>query len=252
VDNIAGEMQNYLNKFYDIFADKILNVQQHRLQIKKEYVARAGFWVAKKRYAQWIISNNGVPVDKLDVKGLDVIRSSFPKAFQDLMSKVLIEILKDTPQSTISDIILGFKSSMIQLSNTDIAKNSAVKELSKYMNVGSTKLFDFKKGAPAHVKAGIAYNDLLKYYKTPYKYAPMKNGDKIKWVYLKRNPFGLDAVGFTGYKDPPEITKFIDTYINHEKIFERELLGKLQDFYDVLKWGLVLNEQKTASKFFNF
>ena len=26
-------------------------------------------WIAKKRYAQWIISDNGVPVDKLDVKG---------------------------------------------------------------------------------------------------------------------------------------------------------------------------------------
>ena len=38
-------------------------------------------WVmdCKKRYAQWIISDNGVPVDKLDVKGLDVKRSSFPK-----------------------------------------------------------------------------------------------------------------------------------------------------------------------------
>ena len=40
-----------------------------------------GLWIAKKRYAQWIISDNGVPVDKLDVKGLDVKRSSFPKSF---------------------------------------------------------------------------------------------------------------------------------------------------------------------------
>jgi len=75
VDGIAGEMQDYLNEFYDILADRYFNVKDHRLEIKKEYVAKAGIWIAKKRYAQWIISNNGVPVDELDVKGLDVVRS---------------------------------------------------------------------------------------------------------------------------------------------------------------------------------
>ena len=76
------EMQDYLNDFYDILSTKIFNVDKdkHRLEIKKEYVDKApGLWVTKKRYVQWIISDNGVPVDKLDVKGLDVKRSSFPK-----------------------------------------------------------------------------------------------------------------------------------------------------------------------------
>ena len=88
VNDIAEEMQDYLNDFYDIMSKKIFNVDvdKHRLEIKKEYVAKAGLWVAKKRYAQWIISDNGVPCDKLDVKGLDVKRSSsFPKAFQECM-----------------------------------------------------------------------------------------------------------------------------------------------------------------------
>ena len=37
-----------------------------------------GLWL-EKRYAQWIISDNGVPVDKLDVKGLDVKEEFIPK-----------------------------------------------------------------------------------------------------------------------------------------------------------------------------
>ena len=32
-------------------------------------------------------------MDKLDVKGLDVVRSSFPKAFQEQMSGMLKDIL---------------------------------------------------------------------------------------------------------------------------------------------------------------
>jgi DNA polymerase elongation subunit (family B) len=252
VDGVAGEMQDYLNDFYDILSDKFFNVQNHRLEIKKEYVARAGIWIAKKRYAQWIIMEKGVPRDRLDVKGLDVVRSSFPEAFRNLMSTVLTDILKGKEHDSISETVLNFRNSMVDLEPADMAKNSAVKNLSKYTKKTSKTLFDFMKGTPAHVKAALAYNDLLKHMDAAYKYAPMRNGDKIKWVYLRNNPLGLDAVGFTGYDDPPEINEFIDNYIDSAKIFERELLKKLQDFYDVLGWGDVVNERKNAEKFFNF
>jgi len=253
VDVIAGEMQDYLNDFYDILSKKVFNVDKdkHRLEIKKEFVAKAGLWIAKKRYAQWIIMNNGVPMDKLDVKGLDVKRSSFPKAFQDIMAEVLISILRGETEEQISDKVLAFKKSMVGLDVKNIAKNSAVKELTKYMGK-KRQLFEVMKGTPAHVKAAIAYNDCLKHFNTPFKYEPMRNGDKIKWVYLKNNPLGLDGLGFTGYSDPPEIEEFIQTYVDHNKIFERELKGKLQDFFDAIGWGDVVSEQRTAEKFFSF
>lgn len=251
VEGIAGEVQDYLNKFYDILCDKFFNVQNHRLEIKKEYVAKAGLWVAKKRYAQWIISDNGIPVDKLDVKGLDVKRSSFPKAFQDVMSDVLISILKGQTEEEISNRVMSFKKNMVDYNVVDIAKNSAVKNMTKYMPK-KRQSFTVSKGTPAHVKAAIAYNDLLKHFNTAFKYQPMRDGDKIKWVYLKNNPFGLDAVGFTGYDDPIEIVDFIATYTDHTKIFERELQYKLQDFYSAVGWGEVISEQKRAEKFFSF
>ena len=254
VDDIAGEMQDYLNDFYDIMSTKIFNVDKdkHRLEIKKEYVAKAGLWIAKKRYAQWIISDNGVPCDKLDVKGLDVKRSSFPKAFQECMGKVLIDILRGVSEEELTKYVLDFKKDMENRPNSEIAKNTAVKNLKKYMPKGKRVPFTTMKGTPAHVKAAIAYNDLITHFKVPYKYGPMVNGDKVKWVYLKDNPLGLDGLAFTGYNDPPEIEKFIETYIDRNKIFERELRFKLQDFYDAIGWGEMISEQKTAEKFFNF
>jgi DNA polymerase elongation subunit (family B) len=254
VDIIAGEVQDYLNNFYDMLSVKIFNVpaDKHRLEIKKEFVAKAGLWVAKKRYAQWIIMNNGVPMDKLDVKGLDVKRSSFPKAFQECMGTVLIDILKGKTEQEISDFVLDFKKNMINREFKDIAKNSAVKEISKYIPKGKRVPFTTMKGTPAHVKAAIAYNDCLKHFNAPFKYEPMKNGDKVKWVYLKNNPLGLDAIAFWGHSDPPEIENFINTFIDHNKIFERELKGKLQDFFNAIGWGEVISEQRTAEKFFSF
>ena len=251
VDGIAGEVQDYLNKFYDILCDKFFNVQNHRLEIKKEYVARAGIWIAKKRYAQWIISNNGIATDKLDVKGLDVKRSSFPKAFQECMGTVLIDILRSKPEEEITAFILAFKKSMAERPISEIAKNSAVKNLSKYLPK-KRQLFQLEKGVPAHVKAAILYNDCLKHFNAPFKYSPMKDGDKVKWVYLKNNPLGIDGLAFTGYEDPKEIVDFISTYVDHNRIFEAELKGKLQDFYNALSWGEVMSEQKTAEKFFSF
>ena len=84
------------------------------------------------------------------------------------------------------------------------------------------------------------------------KYEPMRNGDKVKWVYLKQNPLGLDGVAFKGYDDPKEIMELVNTYIDYDKIFERELLKKLEDFYNAMDWGEVLSSTKTAEKFFSF
>ena len=256
VDAIAGETQDFLNKFYDVLAEKVFNVDKtkHRFQIKKEFVSRSGIWIAKKRYAQWIIAENGIPTDRLDVKGLDVVRSSYPAEFRKFMSEILISILRGDGEMILTDRIYDFKKSLSTMNVVSIAKNSAVKEISKYIpkKKDNRAMFQFNSGTPAHVKAAIAHNQLLVHFKCAAKHAPMRDGDKIKWVYLKQNPFGLDAVGFKGHDDPDEIMDLVRTYIDYDKIFERELLKKLEDFYGALGWGAVLSSQKTAEQFFSF
>jgi DNA polymerase elongation subunit (family B) len=256
VDAIAGETQDYLNSFYNVLAERVFNVakEKHRFQIKKEFVSRSGIWIAKKRYAQWIIAENGIPTDRLDVKGLDVVRSSYPAEFRKFMSEILISILRGDGEMTLTDRIYDFKKSLSTMNVVSIAKNSAVKEISKYIpkKKDNRAMFQFNSGTPAHVKAAIAHNQLLVHFKCAAKHAPMRDGDKIKWVYLKQNPFGLDAVGFKGHDDPDEIMDLVRTYIDYDKIFERELLKKLEDFYGALGWGAVLSSQKTAEQFFSF
>jgi DNA polymerase elongation subunit (family B) len=248
---VAQEVEAHINGVYDSMSKKMFNVTNHRFDIKQETIAKGGFWVSKKRYAQWIINDNSVDCDKLDVKGLDVKRSSFPTYFKEVMSTVLWDILKDEDKMKLDQKILDYKDDMPNRNYIDIAKNSAVKGMSKY----STKtqvLGEFMKGTPAHVKAALTYNQLLKYYNTAYKYEPMKDGDKIKYVYLKNNPLGLDTVGLTGYNDPKEILDLVEEYIDYDKLWERELKNKLDDFYSAMHWESPNPNLTAIGKFFSF
>ena len=56
-----------------------------------------------------IINDNGVKVNKLHVKGLDIVRSSFPKTMGILLSEVLNDILMDVPKEKVDSRILRFK-----------------------------------------------------------------------------------------------------------------------------------------------
>jgi DNA polymerase elongation subunit (family B) len=259
VNIVAEETQAFLNSFYNLLAERFFCIpkEKHRFEIKKEYISKAGFWVAKKRYAQWMILKNGIPCDKLDVKGLDVVRSSFPKAFQEFMAKMLKDILMGKTNEEINESLLEFKKSIYTLPINKIAKGGAIKELSKYdkgkwRKDSGLAIANFEKGTPAHVKAGIAYNRLLKFFECPFKHEPIRDGEKVKWVYLKSNPLGIDTLAFKDYNDPKDVLDFIDKYIDRDEIYKAELENKLNDFFGALKWEMASVESQNAKKFFEF
>jgi len=250
---VAKEVQDFINKSYDYFALKFLNIKKgHRFDIKQECIAKAGFWVTKKRYGQWIINDGGMECDRLDVKGLDIVRSNFPPAMRVLMKGVLQDILANKDKQLIDDQILEFKDAMKTKNIVDVALPTGVKNLNKYMVKGKkTSTFTkVMKGTPAHVKCAIIYNDLLNYFKTDNQYGPISNGEKIKWVYLKDNHLKCAAVGFKGYEDPPQVMEFVKQYVDYDKLFERALKKKIHMFYDALKWDFPVKEENTLSRFF--
>ena len=254
IQPICNEVQAYINKMYDLYAKRIHNVTDHRFDIKQELISRAGIWIAKKRYAQWVINQEGNPCDKLDVKGIDVVRSSYPAAFRKFLSEVLRAILEGKQRGELDDMILEFRDSIKARPVIDIAKSTGVKNIEKYTkHFTDTKPFvSSLKGVPAHVKASVNYNDLITYFNQQNK-GKIRSGDKIKWVYLKNNPYGIESCAFKGYDDPDQIIDFIAQYINYEKIFKSELQNKLEAFYGALKWGgLPQKNAKLINKFFEF
>ena len=254
INEIATEVQGFLNNSYHYFAKKFCNLDVHRFEIKQEIVAKAGLFIVKKRYGMKIISDNGVQVNKTMVKGLDTVRSNFAPLFRKLLSDVLDDILASVPKDKIDHRITRFKKNMKYNELDDISSPTGVKGIWKYMEKkdkeNSSVFTTFKKGTPVHVKAAIAYNDLVKYFKQDKKYQFINNGDKIRWVYLKNNTLGLNAVAYKGHEDPPEIMEFINKNINHDKIYGQALTKKLQMFYDCLDWGKPVDEEQSIERFF--
>jgi DNA polymerase elongation subunit (family B) len=254
-------VEKYINDSWGAFCKQILNSDQHFLNIKQEYVSESGLWIAKKRYAQKIISEKGVMISqltngakewKLDVKGMDVVRSNFPKAFREFMSGILIDILNISEKSKLDGKVLAFREEMKSKPMFDIMFPTGVKEVKKYKTKKAKgQVFgDRVKGTPIHVKSALNYNDLLDYF-TVTMTQKITDGEKIKWTYLKNNPFGLDTCAVKGFEDPEEILKFITQYIDYDRIFTASLENKLQDFYNALNWGRI-PKNDNVSEFFSF
>jgi DNA polymerase elongation subunit (family B) len=247
---VANEVQSFINRSYDIYASKFHNVPTHRFDIKQEFVAKAGIWIAKKRYAQWLINQEGHTISRLDVKGLDVVRSSFPPAFRKFMAEVLKDILNDIDKVTLDDKILNFKDYMKTLPIIEIMAPTGVKELTKFTTKKTLPFALRPKGTPVHVKSALNYNDLLKYYNIK-SVREIIDGEKIKWTYLKPNPLNLEQIALKGYDDPEEILNLVTTYVDYDKVFTSSLYNKLSDFYNAMKWGKI-PENNNVGKFFSF
>ena len=254
---VAREMEAELNTMYDHMARAMFFIPgAHRFVIKGETISSAAFWVTKKRYAMKMVYDLEADIDlddKIKVKGLDVVRSSFPTAFREFMKSVLTDILNDVPKSDLDPSILDFFDKLPNMPMLEIARNTAVKNVSKY-TMKNQRLGEFALRTPAHVKAAITHNLLLKEWKQERVCTPITNGDKIKYVYLKDNPYKVPSVAFFGSDDDsPLIVELVKEFIDYELIFEKEFAHKLSDFYKALGWGKIPTEvNQLAGTFFDF
>ena len=245
LEKIALYYQDYISNHYDILARDCFNVNNHRLEMKTEAVIRSAYFRATRRYAQWITKQEGISKETLDVKGLEYKKSNFPKVFGNFFKNVLEDVLKGTQQNEIDTRILAFKKKILNdMPIGELGNPTGVKTLNKYIErkpVGAEAFTIIRKGAPAAVRATIKYNDLLKYWQLNRQYETIVQGSKVKWIYLKKNPYNIEALAYLDYNMPPKIKEFLDKFADKEKVFETILLNKLEGFYNDLGWKLVTN-----------
>jgi hypothetical protein len=255
---IAAELQEVANAFIGQFATEAFHLKDrpHYFELKQEVVIERGYFAGKRRYAMLIVNKEGVDIEEMIMMGLDLMKSNMPPLYKKFGQKLLTEIMSGKPKAEIDKQIIDFKSSLNSLPWTDLAKPTGVKQINSYIakRPAPGEIFsEFKLKAPVNTKAAVAYNDLLKFKKLDKKYPMFVEGDKMKYVSLKPNPFNIEVLGFTGINDPEFITEFIDKYVDREDAFNSVLLNKLTGVYNDLGWGdqfPVLNAK--INKFFKF
>ena len=254
LENIAMEYEGVVTKSYDKLAKEVFRSDNHRLEMKTECVIRSAYFRATRRYAQWITKQEGIKKESLDVKGLEFKKANFPPVLGKFFKSALVDVLKGATQKEIDDRLKEFKKQILDgsIPLTQLGNPQAVKKLNKYTErkARAGEMFSvIGKGAPAAVKACIIYNDLLRFWGLHKKHSSISQGDKIKWVYLKQNPYQVDAIAFLEWDLPEKMRTFIEQYADRKKIFESILLNKLEGFYNDLGWTLNLNPYQQM--FFN-
>ena len=256
LEKVALKYEGIITKHYDELARECFNVPTHRLEMKTECVIRSAYFRATRRYAQWITKQEGRANEILDIKGLEFKKANFPKYFGKFYQEILELIIKGTPQTIIDKKISDFRNESTgkDVDFTLIGNPTSVKVLNDYVEAVPKPgkiLSSLKKGAGANVKAATCYNDLLRFWQLDKDYSQIVQGDKIKWVYLKSNPYQMEAIAFLEFDMPDKIKDFINEYIDRDKSFETILQNKLQGFYDDLEW-ILPPSNPLIYKFFTF
>ena len=254
LENIAMEYESVVTKSYDKLAKEVFRSDEHRLEMKTECVIRSAYFRATRRYAQWITKQEGIKKETLDVKGLEFKKANFPPVLGKFFKNALVDVLKGATQTEIDDRLKKFKKQILDgtIPLTQLGNPQAVKKLNKYTErkARAGEMFSvIGKGAPAAVKATIIYNDLLRFWGLHKNHASISQGDKVKWIYLKSNPYQIDAIAFLEWDLPEKMHTFIEQYADRKKVFESILLNKLEGFYNDLGWALNLNPYQQM--FFN-
>jgi DNA polymerase elongation subunit (family B) len=219
-------------------------VEDFRIAFKQEIIAKAALFVKKKKYAYWCVDEEGAPVDKIKVTGLEIVRSDSSEAVRERLRVVVEMILKKAPEEDIISILSQYKKELKNVMPEEIAANIGVKNIEKYVKEDNTCL----KGTPWHVKGVANYRKLLEMFKLEKVYEDIHSGLKARVVYIKPNPYKMETVTF--HRWPKEFNEAIE--IDYDKMIDKFFVKKIKFLLEPMgKVDLLEGEMKqTISAFF--
>jgi len=251
---ITDKIQERANTNLNQISQQFFNIHsKHHFVLKQEVIAEKAYWSGKRRYAMYIVNKEGVSLEELEMKGLDIMKSNFPPLFRDFGENLIKNILFGKSKTDIDKDVMEFKKMVGEIEWIKLLKPTGLKKMGEYIErrpMPGELFTKLKLKCPVNTKAAIRYNDFLKYKKLNVKYPEFTIGDKMYIANLKSNPYQIDAIGYNGYNDPDDITELINKYIDRDGLFDSVMRNKLETLYSDIGWELALNPFK--AKFFTF
>jgi DNA polymerase elongation subunit (family B) len=229
----SDKIEPYIDKSYQELADK-MNAYDQKMQMKREVIADKGIWTAKKRYILNVWDSEGVRYGepKLKMMGIEAVKSSTPMSCRKKIKEAL-EIIMTGDESKFQSFNAKFKEEFKTLPFEVVAFPRGVSELTKYEEKNSTSLYP--KGTPIHVRGSLLYNHMLRQKKLDKKYQAIRDGDKIKFCYMKLpNPLQENVFSILTVL-PKEFD--MEKYIDYDMQFDKAYLEPLKIIVNTFGWN---------------
>jgi hypothetical protein len=231
------ELEKYIDRCYEELATYV-NAYDQKMQMKRENIAERGIWTAKKRYILNVWDSEGVRYDepKLKMMGIEAVKSSTPAPCRTMIKDGLKLMMSGTEEDVIK-YIDKCRTDFKKLPPEEIAFPRSVSDVVKYRSYSSI----YTKGTPIHCRGALLFNHYIKEKNLTNKYSLINNGEKIKFLYLKKpNIIRENVISFI-QDFPRELD--LDKYIDYDLQFEKSFVEPLKSILDAIGW----NVEKTVN-----
>jgi len=231
------EFEKYISSSYEALAAYV-NAYDQKMFMKRENIAERGIWTAKKRYILNVWDSEGVRYEepKLKMMGIEAVKSSTPAPCRTMIKDGLKLMMNGTEEDVIK-FIDDCRAKFKTLPPEEIAFPRTVSNVKKYYNYTDI----YVKGTPIHCRGALLFNHYIKKNKLDRKYSLIGNGEKIKFIYLKKpNIIRENVISFI-QDFPNELG--LDKYIDYDLQFEKSFVEPLKAILDAIGW----NVEKTVN-----
>jgi DNA polymerase elongation subunit (family B) len=164
--------------------------------------------------------------------GVAMVRSSTPKAVQKFLRDSL-DVIFEGGEAQTQKHILSIFDQFNKFSAEDIAFPRGVSDVTKYTSNSTI----YAKGTPIAVRAALLHNFHIEKFGLTDKYEPIKDGDKIRFIYLKLpNPIRENIIGWSAdSKLPPEFD--LHKYIDWDTQFNKTFKDAIENIIEPIGWS---------------
>jgi DNA polymerase elongation subunit (family B) len=226
------KFEPYIDQCYQNLATYVSAYDQ-KMQMKRENIADRGIWTAKKRYILNVWDSEGVRYEdpKLKVMGIESVKSSTPAPCRKMLKDAFKILMTGTEDDMISFIDKS-REEFKKLPPEQVSFPRSVSDVIKYKSHSDI----YVKGTPIHVRGALLFNYYILKNKLDNKYSLIKNGEKIKFCYLKKpNTLHENVISFI-QDFPKELG--IDKYVDYDLQFEKSFLEPLKAILDAIGWSV--------------
>jgi DNA polymerase elongation subunit (family B) len=226
------ELEKYIESCYQELANYV-NAYDQKMQMKRENIAERGIWTAKKRYILNVWDSEGVRYEepKLKMMGIEAVKSSTPAPCR-VMIKDALKLMMNGTEDEVINFIDKCREEFKKLPPEQVAFPRTASDVRKYYS--SSSIYASK--TPIHVRGALLFNHYIKQNNLTNKYSLINNGEKVKFIFLKKpNTIQENVISFI-QDFPKELG--LDKYIDYELQFEKSFVEPLKSILDSIGWSV--------------